>query len=390
MLRETISWMQHTRMKSTALILATVGSLLASLTSQARGPQMPKPKDEWNQVQTANFTIFSNAAEKMTRRAGSDLEQLRAVLQTLFGDLNFLSPVPTYIFVFDHPKSFTPYTLYYQGKPQERLGGYFGSSEFANHVAIVSNQYNTDVSAIIYHEYLHYVINTNLPGLPLWLNEGLAEFYSSFDVEDGVAKIGYPVGRHLAWLPVHTLIPMDEFVAINHDSPEYHEGNRRGSFYAQSWALTHFLVIGQSGGHAKIGRYIDLLRDGVDHDKAFLTAFETTYKKLERDLNHYIGSRKFTYVTLPVGTTATGPSTISTMAYPVVLHRLGDLLTSLGSERYDAATNHFNTALQADPTHGPAITGLGRIDELTDRREQALVRYRQAVCCPNAATWATT
>ncbi len=370
--------MRYTRVKSTALILALIGSLLTGLAVQAREPQMPRPKDRWNQVQTANFTIFSNAAEKMTRRAGANLEQLRAVLQTLFGGMNFLSPVPTYIFVFDHPKSFAPYTLYYEGKPQDRLGGYFGSGEFANHVAIVSNQYSTDVSAIIYHEYLHFVVNTNLPGLPLWLNEGLAEFYSSFDVEDGIAKIGYPVGRHLAWLHVHTLIPMETFVAIDHDSPEYHEGNRRGSFYAQSWALTHFLVIGQPDGHAKIGRYTELLREGVDPDAAFLTAFDTTYGKLERDLNHYIGSRKFTYVTLPVAGTAAGSSTVTSMAYPEVLSRLGDLLTSLGSERFDSASEHFLTALQIDPTHGPAIAGLGRIDELSNRTEQALLRYRQA------------
>jgi tetratricopeptide (TPR) repeat protein len=352
---------------------------VAVLTADARETQLPKPKEEWVEVRTANFTIFSNAPEKMTRKAGANLEQLRSVLRTLFGGMNFLSPVPTYIFVFDDPKSFAPYTLYYQGRAKEQLGGYFGSGRFANHVAIVAHQYSKDVSSTVYHEYLHYILNTNRPGLPLWLNEGLAEFYSTFFIEDGVAKIGYPVGNHLAWLLEHPLIPIAELIAIDKDSPDYNEGVRRGAFYAQSWALTHMLILGEADGRARTAAYTGLLEQGVDRDEAFLKAFETSHKGLEEKLRKYIRSKKFGYANVPITEAAHDASTLTPMTYPDVLFRLGSLLTALGSERHAAAAEHFRTALEFDPNHGPSIAGLGRLDELAGRHDEALSRYRRAV-----------
>ena len=208
-----------------ALLTAALLTSTASVQA-ATDAKLPKSKDRWIQVRTANFTIFSNANKRMTRLAGSNLEQLRAVLRTLFGGMTFSSPVPTYIFVFDHPKSFAPYSLLYEGRTKE-LGGYFSPGRLANHVAIVGNQYTSDVSSTIYHEYLHYVLSTNQAELPLWMNEGLAELYSTFSVEDGLAKIGYPIGNHLAWVQKNPLIPLPELISMDRNSPDYNEGQRR-------------------------------------------------------------------------------------------------------------------------------------------------------------------
>ena len=77
----------------------------------------------------------------------------------------------------------------------------------------------------------------NRPDLPLWLNEGLAELYSSFQLRGKKAAIGRPIDSHIHWLRDHALIPVGELFAIDHSSKDYNEGSRRGVFYAQSWAL---------------------------------------------------------------------------------------------------------------------------------------------------------
>jgi tetratricopeptide (TPR) repeat protein len=234
------------------------------------------------------------------------------------------------------------------------------------------------VSPTIYHEYLHSIVETNSPWLPLWLDEGLAEFYASFDVEDGYARIGYPIGEHLAWLHEHALIPIEELIAVDHDSPLYNEGIRRGSFYAQSWALTHMLIVEHPGGQAKIARYSALLRNGVDHEEAFLTAFETTCEDLEKELNGYIRNRRFGYAKVPVTETAKRASNASEISDPEVLTRLGDLLAGLGADRYEQAGEHYRAALIHDPSYAPALAGLGFLDELAGRDGEALARYRAA------------
>jgi tetratricopeptide (TPR) repeat protein len=363
---------------ATRLLLAAVLLLASAAAAAAERTRLPKPKDRWIRVTTPNFVLFSNAPEKMTRRAGANLEELRSVLRTLFGGMSFSSPVPTYLFVFNDSRSFAPYGLTYDGKAKQ-VAGYFGAGRYANHVTIVANQYSSDVSSIIYHEYLHYLMHANHPSLPLWLDEGLAEFYSTFDVIDGAARIGYPVGRHLSWLRQHPMLPISSLIEVDHASPEYNEESRRGDFYAQSWALTHMLVIGRPDGPSRTARYAQLLRRGLDPGDAFRSAFDTTFKDIEIELRKYVSERRFRYLNLPVETDTANRAAVADLPYPEVLTRLGALLTSLGSDRYPAAEAHFRAALQADPSHGPAVAGLGRLDELAGRPDEALARYRRAV-----------
>ena len=51
--------------------------------------------------------------------------------------------------------------------------------------------------------------------MPLWLNEGLAEFYSTFElVGDREALLGRPVPGHLEQLNQRTLLPLEELLNV--------------------------------------------------------------------------------------------------------------------------------------------------------------------------------
>ena len=69
---------------------------------------------------------------------------------------------------------------------------------------------------------------SNSSPVPLWLNEGLAELYSTFESEDGKVAIGKPIERHVYWLRDQPLIPLRELFAVDVDSPTYNEGRRQG------------------------------------------------------------------------------------------------------------------------------------------------------------------
>ena len=47
------------------------------------------------------------------------------------------------------------------------------------------------------------------------------------------------------------------------DSPLYNEGDRRGVFYAESWALVHYLLIGNPQRKGQLGAYLQKYADGV-------------------------------------------------------------------------------------------------------------------------------
>ncbi|MGD8439668.1 MAG: hypothetical protein PVG53_03985 [Holophagae bacterium] len=360
-----------------ALLLVAVSALTSAGRAGAAPSELPSEKDRWIRVDSEHFTIFSNAPESTACSAASDLEELRRVIGMLFPKMRLTSPVPTSIYVFDTKASFAPYRLYYQERPVE-LAGYFTSRPLGNYAAIVSTNSHDDVTRTVYHEYIHSVLDTNQAELPLWLNEGLAELYSTFDVVRGTARIGNPIGSHLLWLRRNGLIPLAELFAIDRDSPDYNEGHRRGGFYAEAWALTHMLVIGQPDRHAQLSAFLRFLRQGVDTDDAFDQAFDTTFDELEKELKRYVQGRRFSYSWVSVDDTATPTISVSPLGYAEVLYRLGDLLVGAVPERAELAARHFRAALAIDPNHGPALAGLGRLDELAGRDSDALARYEKA------------
>ena len=95
---------------------------------------------------------------------------------------------------------------------------------------------------VVFHEFSHLLLNGAFAQAPLWFNEGLAEYFSTFEVtNDGRrALIGKPIGRHVALLRERRL-KLSQLFAIGPGSKEYtREGIERELLYAQSWALVHY------------------------------------------------------------------------------------------------------------------------------------------------------
>jgi tetratricopeptide (TPR) repeat protein len=356
-----------------------VSALFAALVSTMMAePALALPKKEdWIELRTANFTLFSDAGEKTVRRVGTDLERLRGALQQLTPGLALNSPSPTYIFVFKNADAFRPYQRRtYAGKPLDS-SGYFLGRTFANYVAIDADQHGNE-RAIIYHEYLHYVLRNNYASLPLWLHEGLAEYYSTFEVGKDAARIGLPVADHVLWLRKNPLIPLSSVFTTNEHSEDYNEASRRGGFYAESWALVHYLISGSPERRLQATESLRLAQAGTPPDQIFRQAFGTDTAALERELARYVQSYIFKSTSVPVRTEADLAMEARPLAWPDALYRLGDLLANIGTEQAAAAAEHFRAALAERPDHGPALAGLGYLEELADRPQAARPWYEKA------------
>ena len=337
---------------------------------------LPGPKEEWITVRTASFTLFSNAGERKTREIGADLERLRDALSQLSPELALNSPVPTYIFVFRDAASFKPYQRTYNGKPLHSEG-YFLSRQLANYVAINGDQHG-DERLVIYHEYLHYVMHNHYAALPLWLNEGLAEYYSTFQVGKDEAQVGLPIPEHVLWLRQHSLIPLATLFAVNERSPEYNESSRRGAFYAESWALVHYLISGSPERRRQASEYLRLAQAGAAPDKIFAQAFGADPAPLERELRAYVQKRLFNTLRAPIRPETDLAMQARPMARADVLSHLGNLLANLIDDHRAAAEEHFRAALALQPDHASALAGLGFLAEQAERPAEARPYYERA------------
>src|SRR6185295_14004437 len=136
-------------------------------------------KDEWVSVRSKNFFLIGNSTDKEVKKVAVRLEQFRDVFTRLFPNVKFNSPVPITVIVFKSDSSFRPF------KPSPTLAGYFQAGEDINYIALTTELFSgDDPFTVIFHEYTHLLVNNTSGNVPLWFNEGLAEYYSTFSITD--------------------------------------------------------------------------------------------------------------------------------------------------------------------------------------------------------------
>src|SRR5882762_9461928 len=155
-------------------------------------------KDTWTSVHSKNFTLVGNASEKDIRLVANRLEQFRNVFGLLFPTITMNSPVPTTVIVFKSDSSYKPF------KVNPNVAGYFQPGEDVNYITLTSEKSSDEQPyRTIFHEYVHLLVENTMGGtVPLWFNEGLAEYYSTFDITDENRKVilGDLVRNHVLYL----------------------------------------------------------------------------------------------------------------------------------------------------------------------------------------------
>ncbi|MEJ7617568.1 MAG: hypothetical protein WKF30_11540, partial [Pyrinomonadaceae bacterium] len=196
--------MNQSRILSSILlaIIFIVGAATASVVSA---------EEKWFRLKTENFTLISNADQSDMKRVATQLEVFRSVLAQLLPRANIKSSAPNTVLLFKSHDSFRSFKPKYKGKTKDNVGGYFLKGWDENYITLTAEKRDLSPFEIIFHEYVHYVINNTLTNPPVWLNEGLAEYYSTFtilDDEEGKIRIGMPIARHIMTLRNRTFLPL--------------------------------------------------------------------------------------------------------------------------------------------------------------------------------------
>ena len=74
--------------------------------------------------------------------------------------------------------------------------------------------------------------------IPLWLNEGLAEFYQNTDILDKEVRLGQPNSDDILYLRQSRLLPLTTLLKVDATSPYYHEEQERAPSFMLSPGLS--------------------------------------------------------------------------------------------------------------------------------------------------------
>ncbi len=306
--------------------------------------------ENWRSLRTDHFYLIGDADEDAMRGVARRLEEFRA------GYLSIESPAengmdePTTVVVFADDRSFTPFKpVDADGQPLSVGGLFLGTSE--DSYMVLTTEDGAERS--VYHEYSHRV-SVGRPPRPLWLEEGLAEFYSTLQVREGgrVVRTGLPVHSNLTTLRESALIGLDVLLNVDQDS-SYYRGPGQALFYAQSWALTHYLLLKRPGGKAQLWEFIRLEKEGLGLAARFQAAFHTDFEAMLGELAVYTKDA----LTFPIVDYGLGRRIVigddwesRTLSPSEALYHLSDLLTRVG--RTTDSRRYLEEAIAADPAFG--------------------------------------
>eukprot|EP01035_Chromulina_nebulosa_P008949 gene8949-12095_t len=140
--------------------------------------------ERWLRLSTPEFTIFTTLGEREAAEWAGEFSQFVAALRSYFavGD----RPLPPLTMVlFARDRDFEKYRpLDAKGKPQP-VAGFFGRHETWSVAGLGGGSISQELRHTIFHEGVHWFLSTAETPTPVWLEEGLAEVFATFEISKG-------------------------------------------------------------------------------------------------------------------------------------------------------------------------------------------------------------
>ncbi len=249
-------------------------------------------KDDWHYAEWDNVTIISNSkrskTDEIARTVAQFLQHMDAVLPFPRREDSW----PLEIFVCKDSRTFR-YLAPDEPKYQNDVSGIFTNGLGYDAIIIHADTGMSSLRSIVFHELVHRELRP-LEGIPLWLDEGLAEVYSNFRLSGKWIHYGLSDSRHRHYLQRKKQTPFERLFEVTHSSPDYHVRELSISFYATSWAFTHFALFGKEGIYKdRFLNFIEIARDEFITEAIFKEHFEMGYEEMSDQLRRYVSSFRF-------------------------------------------------------------------------------------------------
>lgn len=244
-------------------------------------------RESWTRLDGDDFTILSPDSEREIRSWAVEFEMFRSGIgKFLRTNDKALQPVTVVLFSSEH--QMRAYKTLEKGRPAE-VDGLFMRTPMGNFIEATTEAEDDRTRRLIFHEGVHWLTNTSDTPLPLWLNEGLAEVFSTFSTADRAYSYGQLIPNHVVLLRREAMMPIKELIALQPGSLLYNEGNRTSIFYAESWAFVHYLIFSGTGEErSRFNQLVRELRPGVDPDRLFKSIFGVDCAGMDARLADYL------------------------------------------------------------------------------------------------------
>lgn len=264
------------------ILFAATLLILSTLAHPARA--------EWLRGESEHFVVYGDTSERQMRTYVQRVERFDQVLRAYYPKPpNYIAPkLPIYL-----AGSKADMRAVWPALPSTVAGFYSRQNERI--FAMASDDGEGD--SVLFHEYAHHFMFQNLTNAyPQWFVEGFAEYYATIDLKSDRVKIGlHSPGRMLSLASgLNQWAPMESVLTQGRTGSRPVVGHK---FYAQSWALTHYLL-STPERKAMLDAYFRASWQGMMPSEAVQSAMGRTTQQLQSDLYRYVSGPITNYTPL--------------------------------------------------------------------------------------------
>jgi tetratricopeptide (TPR) repeat protein len=259
---------------------------------------------DWVEAKSDNFVFTGDVSEKRAEKILSELEEYRAIIFTLFQVEPANETVPVRVYATKSGRDIEDMT-----GAKNAAGVYASRLENPLFILNVKGGF-TDKSpakTIALHEYTHHLLSQYTDQMyPRWVNEGMAEYLSTFRASDkGRVKIGLPKDGRGWTLANYEWMDWDILTSAIRRYPYPNSSDRnveavQGLFYAQSWLAVHYIQSTPDMAQ-KLSQYVRGVPQTSDPKAYFTKVFGMTPAAFGEELRRYFKRNSYPgrQVTLP-------------------------------------------------------------------------------------------
>ena len=355
-------------------------SKTAGATSRPIDSPIPFPaaNETWLRARSKHFVFISSADENRTRTIAAELETLAAALTKVDATFSTSSGPPTRVIVFTNPRESRPYFDMLRDRPNSDVSGVFVWQREGGTMLINDGSTWRGGDRPPLHELVHDLLESGGARIPLWLDEGLAEYFSNATIRRGSVSAGEPMRNHIATLRQRTRIPPAELFVITRESDTYNLPPGQEVFYAESWALVDWLVRSASSSGVEFYAFVHDVANGVPVTDALQTRYHRSLRDVDWALTRYMNAPRAGWtITIPVPQIDTS-ETLRSIDRATVLYELGHFIAG-SEERPGEAERHYRAALEVNPKHAPSLAGLASLRVADAKYAEAMPLFERAI-----------
>ncbi len=238
--------------------------------------------EPWIRVSAPELDLYTTAAPKQAKELLARLEEVRSFFQKA-SPVRQISEMPLRIVDFRTAEEFQRYS------PNRISTAFFTSGGHRDY--IVLGPESQDNFGIAMHEYMHLILRHSGLKLPVWLNEGWADVYSTLRPMGRETAVGDLIPDRVEALSKGAWLDLDTLATVGSASPIYNESARAGIFYAESWALVHMLYLAPEY-QANFPKFVYQLNAGRTMAEALQAAWGRSTAQIFLELQNYFKRKK--------------------------------------------------------------------------------------------------